>query len=218
MHGKQPAAAAEKNEGGMALHGATGTFGVAGLFATAFNYIGLISSPEAVVQLEHVLQPWNWSASDVDRTPPPCAWTGADTVYSSPMCTHFMIGRTPQDAISSARERALACASLASTSCVLSPEVGFSVPAVFVYDEEKGMKTLIAPRVDEQVGDANEVHVLHPVTEARLSTNALFDELLVETQVDSIRRLEQLRIEGEAAHCVQLLWLHYSTECNKNLA
>ena len=202
----------------MAMHGATGTFGVAGLLATAFNYIGLLHSPEQTVQLERVLQPWNWSASDVDPTPPPCAWTKAETVYSSPMCTHFMIGRTPQDAILSARERALACASLASTSCVLSPEVGFSVPAVFVYDEEKGIKTLIAPRVDKRMGQAAETHVLHPVTEARLATKTMFDELIVETQVDSIRRLEQLRLEGEAAHCVQLLWSHYSSECNDNLA
>ena len=202
----------------MALHTPAGTVGVASLLATALNYAGLVSSPESTVDLDQVLRPWNWSAADVSPGPPPCAWTGPDTIYTSPMCTHWMIARTPHDALASARERALACAALASTSCILSPEVGFSVPAVFVYDSEVGIKTLLAPRIDERKGEAADTLLLHPVTGENLKTTSFHEQIVVETQVNSIRRLEQLHLDGEAAYCVQLLWAHYSSECNANLA
>jgi hypothetical protein len=134
------------------------------------------------------------------------------------MCSHFMIGRTPQDAIATARERALACASLAETSCVLSPEVGLSVPAVFVYDEEKGVRVLIAPRIESMAGEAAETLVVQPVTGVRLAKRSFHDAITIEALVDGVRRLEQVHLEGEAAYCVQLLWTHFSDECRAILA
>ena len=145
----------------------------------------------------------------------PCAFYNASFTYSHGLCSHFSVARTSASVQSEALERALACAARHETDCILSPEVGLSVPAAFVYDQEAGLRMLIAPRL---LPPANEsltklVAFRHPTTEQSFAQLSLNASVTVEALEGGTRQMRTETLDGSAAYCVQLLRMAFSPSC-----
>lgn len=123
--------------------------GAGGAVVTAtLSYLGLISTEaDPVLSFvnpeDELLEAWDMDSNA--SAAPECRFVDGSKVYESRLCTHFVIGRAASSP-PRAFERALACAAKFQTSCVLSPEIGLAVPAVFlVHATETTM--VLAPRV-----------------------------------------------------------------------
>eukprot|EP00966_Prymnesium_polylepis_P305344 7056061-Prymnesium_polylepis.1 len=88
---------------------------------------------------------------------PPCMFYNASHQYKDGLCSHFSLARMSSQTQSAATERAMECATHFETDCILSPEIGLSVPAAFVYDQENGLKMITAPKIVPLRGLSTEV-------------------------------------------------------------
>jgi hypothetical protein len=149
----------------------------------------------------------------------PCAFYNASFTYSHGLCSHFSVARTSASVQSEALERALACAARHETDCILSPEVGLSVPAAFVYDQEAGLRMLIAPRLLPPLNESvtKLVEFRHPTTEKGLAQLSLNDTVHVEALEGGTRQMRTETLYGSAAYCVQLLRMAFSPSCWKEI-
>jgi hypothetical protein len=121
---------------------------------------------------------------------------------------------------SRAIERAVRCAAWHETECVLSPEVGVSIPAAFVYDPEStGMRMIIAPRVLPSM-DTVDVRTVR-VQDITEKTNGRVLEFNFSTRVEFLpggsRAPVSETLTGSDAYCVQLLRAAFSEDCWRNL-
>lgn len=172
---------------------------------------------------------WSEGAANVE---PECKWWNHSVTFTSNLCSHFSLSRMASNSAGRAIERAVRCAAWHETECVLSPEVGVSIPAAFVYDPEgTGMRMIIAPRVLPPVAlmdppggatplDAADVRTVR-VQDVTEKTNGRVLELNYTTRVEFLpggsRAPVSETLTGSDSYCVQLLRAAFSEECWRNL-
>jgi len=120
---------------------------------------------------------------------------------------------TQQEAL----KRALSCAAFHETDCILSPEVGLSVPAAFVYDPEDGLRMVIAPKLVDMVGPGVEAE--DRLVELRDPDGKRHTKLEMKTAVSveylqgGARRMSVDTFEHTAAYCIQILRVAFEKSC-----
>lgn len=175
--------------------------------------------------------------SDDEPPPPNCSWWNGTVVYSSDLCSHFSLSRMASNIASRATQRAVQCAAHADTDCVLSAEIGLSVPAAFVYDPSGvGMRMIIAPRVlpyakpltprnpppgpdapsDSSAPAGPEpkaVRIQDPEQKTNGRVVEFNNSVTVEYLPGGSRAPVSETLTGSDAYCVQLLRAAFSEEC-----
>ena len=151
-----------------------------------------------------------WASEDEEAgalsASPECAWWNGTYYYAPGLCNHMSVTRMSKGVAQQAVERATRCAVHGTTDCILSGEIGFNVPAAFVYDEVNGMRMIVAPKMLEVEGAAlKTVRLQDPTSE---HPNQLFEfrnEVRVEYLVAAGRTMETLELRGNDAYCLQAL-------------
>ncbi len=148
---------------------------------------------------------------------PPCSFFNATYQYTAGLCSHFALARMSAATQNEAIDRALTCAAHYETDCVISPEVGLSVPAAFVYDQMDGLKMVIAPKIVPLTHDHNSTVKLvglqdphEKLPNVQIHFN---DTINVEYLKGGTRRMTTEIMDGPAAYCVQLLRLAFDPAC-----
>jgi hypothetical protein len=139
-----------------------------------------------------------------------CNWWNGTHYFDTSMCNSFAVTRTSAADIAKAIDRASRCAARATTECVLNGEIGFAVPAAFIYDErEVGLRMLIAPRfVDLEPGTESVAKTVKLVDPTGDNPNQLFEfntTVRVEYLKGGSRSLETSTLTGQDAYCLQVL-------------
>lgn len=194
-----------------------GTYGVAGI---ATSLLVATNSPwgsnhPPVVKVTKdgsFLSEWD---DGVD--PPPCMFYNGSYQYTAGLCSHFALARMSVATQNTAKDRALSCAANFNTDCILSPEVGLSVPAAFVYDPAGGLKMLIAPKITEvpkgQISTRHTLAFQHPDGK-RTGVQFQFNSTVnVEYLEGGTRKMTTELLSGEDAYCVQLLRIAFDAAC-----
>lgn len=175
-----------------------------------------------------------WPEEDDASGHVPCEWYNGTYVHEPSLCSHFAMQRLRADTVQRATHRALKCAAAFGTDCVLSVEVGFGVPTAFVYDEQAGLRAIVAPRplplVDGEghamdgkqgegatdgvaSGKSVSVRVEDPREEDAPWVLSATRRLRVEFVAPPSRQLQTETLEGAAAYCVQALRHAISRRC-----
>ena len=162
-----------------------------------------------------------------DENPDNCNWWNGTYYYDPGVCNTFSITRISSGDIDHAIERASHCvkATAGESECVLSGEIGFSVPSLFLYDHDKfEMRMLIAPRYvgQEEPGVVRTIRMQDPtgpgIQAGRESThpNQLFEfntTVKVEYLKGGSRIMATEAFEGQQAYCVQALRRSIAPAC-----
>ncbi len=155
--------------------------------------------------------------------PPECSFYNSSVRFDATLCSHFTISRAAA-APAQALRRALRCAGAYGTECVLSPEVGLALPAVFLYAHAtQSMRMLVAPKLvplterERNGTDAEPLHVrvAAPDGDGLLSTRTeRFNATIAVEYLDGERRtLEREVLIGDDAFCVQTLRTAFEPAC-----
>lgn len=147
---------------------------------------------------------------------PPCKFYNASYQYTGALCSHFALARMSQATQTEALNRALSCASHYETDCILSPEVGLSVPAAFVYDELEGLAMLIAPKLTplpEGYESEERLVEFQDPTEKRFAQIEMKNVVNVEYLRGGARRMTTATFNDTAAYCIQLLRIAFDSSC-----
>lgn len=153
-----------------------------------------------------------------DETQPYCQFYNGSYQYADGLCSHFSIARMSAALQQEALSRAMDCATVHETDCVLSPEIGLSVPSAFVYDEQEGLRMLIAPKFMPLESDADPepsvVDVQLPQSGKKTGMRVAMNRTVrVEYMEGGTRDIKQSTLTGSAAHCAQLLRLAFAEDC-----
>ena len=151
---------------------------------------------------------------------PNCSWWNGSVTYTSDLCSHFSLSRMASNSAGRAIERAVRCAAHYETECVISPEIGVSIPAAFVYDPEgSGMRMLIAPRVLPQATtpDVRTVRVQDPEEQTSGRLVEFNHSVRIEYLPGGSRAPVSETLNGSDAYCVQLLRAAFVDECWQQL-
>ena len=219
--------------------GATTTAGVTGaggVFLTAIMSSGVMEN--AYMKIESVELPLSsvntdksllssWVTEDIetfDDEPltSECNFFNFSTQYTGEFCDAFTISRMQYGTVQVASNRALKCASKTNTECVLSPEIGLAIPAVFFAAPESssGIKTFIAPRVTTLPTDITSiqkhVRVSSPIDAFNSRTIVMNDTLHIEYMTE-YKTLKSEIVSGQYAFCINLLRVAYEASCWKKL-
>lgn len=205
--------------------------GGAGGIVTMLAATGWLSSspppPQAVVPATWdgaVFEKWAmddeslWTEAQNHEIELNCSWWNGTVRYTSELCSHFSLSRMAAGSASRAVDRAIRCAAEFKTECVLSPEIGVSIPAAFIYDHTvDGMRMLIAPRIIHSGNDTRTVRVkdLEQKTTGRVL--GLNHTIRIEYLPGGSRTPVIETINGSDAYCVQLLRSAFVEECWKQL-
>tara|TARA_Y100000768_G_scaffold255360_1_gene194064 strand:+ start:3613 stop:4293 length:681 start_codon:yes stop_codon:yes gene_type:complete len=200
--------------------------GAGGIFSTAFFSGAGGPSPlptRSATRDDVLFEPWPsdeetvWQSGE-SLLPPQCTWWGGNETFSSQMCSHFSLSRLASTTSQRAIERAVRCAAYHSTDCVLSVEIGLSLPAAFLYDPAgEGMRMLIAPKLYENTSSSQDdlaMIRIHDVND--LSTGFLLKfnrSIRVEYLPGGSRAPLTETLVGKDAYCVQLLRAAYTSAC-----
>lgn len=149
---------------------------------------------------------------------PPCEFYNASFQYTGALCSHFALARMGQQIQTEAFQRALSCAAYYQTDCILSPEIGLAVPAAFVYDENNGLKMLIAPKilelpVDRAMATKNRLIEFRDPRETRYAQIEMQDTVNAEYVLGGTRSIETVIFSESSAYCIQLLRLAFDASC-----
>ena len=154
---------------------------------------------------------------DGSEPPPECVFNNGSLIYKSEFCSHFSLSRLATSTASKAMDRAARCAAAYETECVLSPEIGMSIPAAFVPKADGvGMRMIVAPRI---IGSHNERHIKveDPYGLALPRLLHLNHSLEVEFLTGQSRVPVAEGLEGSDAYCVQLLRRSFTPDCWESL-
>ena len=199
--------------------GAASALITAGLAALGLIELDVPVEIRNVNQHDELLSEWHSEYSDTEL-PPECSFYNHSVMYKSELCSHFVLSRassTPRQAF----VRAARCMSKHKTECVLSPEIGLSVPAAFlpVSDGSDAVEMLVAPRLlaPEAQNDTRRIRVHVPG--APFSSRTLHLQYAIETEYldGKTRRVTRRVLTGDAAYCVQLLRATFVAECWEGL-
>ena len=162
---------------------------------------------------------------------PNCTWWNGTVSYTSDLCSHFSLSRMASNSAGRAVERAVKCAAHYETECVISPEIGVSIPAAFIYDPEgSGMRMLIAPRIipppkveGDTMGDGwanmdvRTVRIQDPEEQTSGRLAEFNYTIKVEYLPGGSRSPVSEVLNGSDAYCVQLLRSAFVEECWQQL-
>jgi hypothetical protein len=160
-----------------------------------------------------------WPSEALGGTIPDCDFFNGTVRYSADLCSHLAISRSANTPTRAAT-RAFACAALASTECVLSSEVGYAIPTVFLYDHATySITTVVAPKLLPRESPIEYVRVAPPDGDGLTDTFTVqFNTSIRVEFLDGIsKQLREEEYEGEAAFCVQLLRHSYEPSCWEKL-
>jgi len=167
---------------------------------------------QEVVQPHGSLEPWEeLSESECDFQPADAAPAPSD------LCAPFAIARFAGLASQRVTDRALTCAARYDTDCLLSTEVGLALPAAFVYDQQKGVRMLVAPRLlplpPQHNSTVRRVRVHHPTDPNAARVVEFNDTISAEFLVGGTGVLVTETLKDGDAFCVQLLRRAYDKSC-----
>jgi len=140
-----------------------------------------------------------------------------DRIFESDFCSAFVTSRTSRSIFSIAETRASNCASLAQTECVLSPEIGLAVPAVYVVSRDtNAIKSIIAPKILDSWSPAT-VRVSSPMDELMMRRASLNETVFIEfLTID--KTIARETVYGDDAFCVQLLLRVFDEKCVREMS
>ena len=190
----------------------------AGLLTLLGGGLWLVDDPPPVVyvnQNNDLFASWPSEAVTGSALPPECAFYNQSVVFSSELCSLFVVNRVAA-LYQRASQRALSCAAAYGGECVLSPEIGLAMPAAFLYDHASAaMRMLVAPKLLPHEGEPVHVRVSPPDGDGITSTRTLvFNQSIEVEYLDGLtKNLVQKRMEGSDAFCVQLLRLAFEPAC-----
>ena len=153
---------------------------------------------------------------------PECMFYNSSVRYTSQLCSHFVLSRSSSSPTQSF-ERARRCAAHFGTSCILSPEIGLSIPAAFLAapEEREGMRMVIGPRLLEQTDTNSTTKLIRVKTPGGVFSNSRTMEfnhsIVIEFLDGYTRSSKQAKLVGEEAYCIQLLRRAFSNECWRGL-
>lgn len=175
--------------------------------------------PVAAIDRRDLVLLKEWTSETLDSTgetpfPNECNFFNFTNANDDAFCDSFTIGRVQPSTIQIALDRALRCAVAARTDCVLSFEIGFGLPALFVEDHasETGMRAVLAPRLLPLASERTHVRVNVPDDSYTTKTLIFNETVLVEFMNDRKRVLTE-EFSSSRAYCVQLLRAGYSDAC-----
>ena len=223
----------------MAVGMGVGGSGVVTLLA-ASSWLGSSPPPEQPVvpatKDGAVFQRWamddNSLWSEGTAIEPNCSWWNGSVVYTSDLCSHFSLSRMATNSADRAIDRANRCAAFYETECVISPEIGVSIPAAFVYDKTEGttMRMLIAPRIiptykvpGDTMGDGwdnmdvRAIRVQDPEEKTNGRVTEFNHTIKVEYLPGGSRAPVSETLTGSDAYCVQLLRAAFVEDCWRQL-
>ena len=181
-----------------------------------------LSSPPPIVYVNpqnELLAPWASEAVESSLLPE-CAAYNQSVVFDGSLCSHLTINRIGSVAAHAMR-RAHRCAGQWGAACVLSPEVGFSVPAAFLYDYHHArMRMIVAPKLvaldSEQQARVSQVYVrvAPPDGDGILGTRTVtFNDSVVVEYLNDDKKLVREQLTADDAFCVQLLRSAFDDAC-----
>ena len=141
-----------------------------------------------------------------------CNFFNATYKYENGICSHFSTGKLNIATISESIDRAMRCAALYETDCIISPEVGLNVPAAYVYDAELGFKMLLSPKRINEKNETVKIAVHTPL----YTTNPVFmfeHNITVEYTDPKHRRVVTESFVGPQSFCIQLLFEAFDDAC-----
>ena len=184
--------------------------------------VWLLDEPKPVVHVNEgnpLLAAWPSEAIGAGSLPPECGFWNQSVVFSSEMCSLFVVNRAAA-AYQVAATRAMQCTAAFGTECVLSPEIGLAMPAAFLYDyATSSMRMLIAPKLLPLEAEQTHVRVSPPDSDGITQTRTLIlnQTVAVEYLDGQTKSLHQRRLEADEAFCVQLLRLAFESTCWQSL-
>lgn len=159
-----------------------------------------------------------WTEGQSTQMEPNCTWWNGTVTYTSDLCSHFSLSRMASSSAGRAIDRAVRCAAWFETECVISPEIGVSIPAAFLYDPEgDGMRMLIAPRIINAGNDTRTVRVQDPEERTNGRVVEFNHTVRVEYLPGGSRAPITETLSGSDAYCVQLLRSAFVDECWQQL-
>ena len=172
---------------------------------------------EVVTEDGGVFVPWQMDArslwSDGSEPAPECTFNNGSMIYKSDFCSHFSISRLASSSASKAIDRAGRCAAAYETECVLSPEIGMSIPAAFVpHADGIGMRMIVAPRITASSGEKH-LKVEDPNGKALPRVLKMNSTVEIEFLTGNSRVPVTEQLNGSDAYCVQLLRLSFVRDC-----
>ena len=167
-----------------------------------------------------VFEPWKMDAfsvfdSERELVEPDCHFWNTSHRYESDLCSHFSLSRIVSTSAEQARDRALRCAARHEVDCLLSPEIGLSIPAAFVYDETEGLRIIVAPRMLPYPNETRTIQWQNP--ESKGATFRFNASIHVEYLNEKSRAPQMEVLSGVSAYCVQALRAAFVPECWLNL-
>jgi hypothetical protein len=181
--------------------------------AAAFAFEEYWSNKQPLVDVTRdgsFLSDWDW-----DDKVPPCSFFNGSYEYTGGLCSHFALARMSSATQIESTDRALACAAHFQTDCILSPEVGLSIPAAFIYDQFAGLKMVIAPKIlllTEHNSTVKRIGFQNP--DSRTSITMHFNDTInVQYLRGGTRVMESETMSGSSAYCVQLLRRAFDGQC-----
>ena len=190
----------------------------ASLFTLLGGGLWLLDDPKPVVDVNEgssFMSAWPSEAVVGSSLPPECNFWNQSVVFSSEMCSLFVVNRAAA-AYHSASTRALRCAASYGVECVLSPEIGLAMPAAFLHDyATSSMRMLIAPKLLPLEANQTHVRVSPPDSDGvtRTRTLVLNESVWVEFLDGESKSLGSEGLSGDAAFCVQLLRQAFEPSC-----
>jgi len=174
---------------------------------------------------DSLISVWPSEALDADHdAAPECEWWHMNETYDAGLCSHFTINRlsaTPTKALA----RAQRCAAAAGAECILSPEVGYGIPAAFINNHALGLMVMVlAPRflpLEEGRSSATQhVRVSPPDGDGLLGTRTfVFNQTVNVEYFDGLGKAMHVKeFTGQEAYCVQLLHASFTYECWERLS
>ena len=145
---------------------------------------------------------------------PNCSFWNSSVFYTSEVCSHFSLSRIATGVSSRAVERAVKCAAWYETDCVLSPEIGVSIPAAFVYDpEHSGLRMVVAPRLIPMESEVKTVRVSDQTDKTNGVVYKFNESVRAEYLPGGSRTPVTEVFNGTDAYCIQLLRAAFDEDC-----
>ena len=204
--------------------GAAGTAGGGGILAVLFAAGSWFRSEEPIEPTVEVVTEdggvfveWQMDKrslwDDGTEPPPECVFNNGSFIYKSDFCSHFSLSRLASSSATKAIDRAGRCAAAFETECILSPEIGMSIPAAFVPREDGvGMRMIVAPRILASEDQRN--LKVEDITGKALPRLLLMNHTVeVEFLSGSSRVPVTETLVGSDAFCVQLLRASFLKDC-----
>ena len=152
---------------------------------------------------------------------PNCSWWNGSVVYTSDLCSHFSLSRMASKNAERAIDRANRCAAFYEIECVISPEIGVSIPAAFVYDKKEGttMRMIVAPRIidTDMEEDLRNIRIQDPEEMTNGRVTQFNHTITVEYLPGGSRAPVTETLTGSEAYCVQLLRAAFVEDCWRQL-